>query len=524
LITALVAVVTVTSLGLASRQANAQATPTMATCAEMHQWVEELCSAGPRIPGTTASQKAAQFVHNKFTEAGLVNVGMDKAWTHVWKSTSHGLKINGQSTPASPIWHTYTNGTVGKFSTGARGITAEVIFVGDGTDLDHLLLDVRGKIVVANVRFQKQSRLLLEPFLLGTQDAGRTLPFYYSQSDPYSANNFPGNYLRAIQGGAVGFIGILTDYYDRTDYRNEAYSAYTPGTPPLNIPGMWMAPLAGAKLVKDLQLGRKMSATINLEGELTYERAQAVYGYLPGQSDETLLIQSHHDSNTPGAVEDASGTAAVVALAQYFAKIPASQRKRTLMFATMDTHFTDYSVHAVFGARHLLPNNPAGDKVVGVVTLEHIGNEVIAYSKTKQPLNTGLVAPRVLMVSTEVPGLKDIALKAMRSFKLERTFAISTSSLRTVTGSKGVPADSTGFYQLGLPLVGLVGIPLYLYSDLDTPDKVNPKDLNQVAVAFADIITKMSALPAGAYTRRESTLPDLTEWVNRVSGDAPPPY
>jgi Peptidase family M28 len=363
----------------------------------------------------------------------------------------------------------------------------------------------------------------MTPFLLGTQDSGRTFPLSYSLADPYSANTFPGNYLRAIQGGAVGFIGILKDYYDRHDYRNEAYSAYLPGSRPLSIPGMWMAPLAGAKLARDLQLGKRMSATINLEGELTYERAHAVYGYLPGQSSETLLIQSHHDSNTPGAVEDASGTSAVIALAQYFAKIPASQRKRTLMFATMDTHFTDYNAHLVFGAKHLIPNNPAGDNVVGVVTLEHIGNEVVVYGGKKQPLNTGLVAPRVLMVSTEVPGLKDIALKAMRSFKLERTFAISTTSLRTVTGSAGIPADSTGFYQLGLPVLGLVGIPLYLYSDLDTPDKVNPKDLNQVAVAFADIITKMSALPEGAYTRRESTLPDLTPLMERISGDTPPP-
>jgi hypothetical protein len=58
-------------------------------------------------------------------------------------------------------------------------------------------------------------------------------------------------------------------------------------------------------------------------------------------SDEIVLIQSHHDSTTSGAVEDASGAAEVMALARYFGQFPKDARPRTVMFATMDTHFTD---------------------------------------------------------------------------------------------------------------------------------------------------------------------------------------
>ena len=61
------------------------------------------------------------------------------------------------------------------------------------------------------------------------------------------------------------------------------------------------------------------------------------------------MVQSHHDSVGTGAVEDATGTAEVIALAEHYgraAKQPGYRpREKSLMFVTFDTHFTGYQAH-----------------------------------------------------------------------------------------------------------------------------------------------------------------------------------
>ena len=63
------------------------------------------------------------------------------------------------------------------------------------------------------------------------------------------------------------------------------------------------------------------------------------------------MVQSHHDSVGTGAVEDATGTAEVIALAETTAvrpSSPATVRAKSLMFVTFDTHFTGYQAHQAF--------------------------------------------------------------------------------------------------------------------------------------------------------------------------------
>jgi hypothetical protein len=319
--------------------------------------------------------------------------------------------------------------------------------------------------------------------------------------DPYSAGDFPDNYYRAMKGGALGFVGILVDYVDSHQYRNEAYASYKPGGA-MSMPALWMSPVQGAALVQQIKASGKqpLQGRLDLEGQLSRQTGRGVYGYLPGMSEETVLIESHHDaSTTHGAVEDASGAAEVMALARYFGQFPKEARPRTLMFATMDTHFTDYAVHKAFARNHLAVGNPSGDKVVAVVTVEHIGNEFL-----KGPDGgwraTGRVVPHALMVSTEIKGFKDIAVNAMKRFGLERTFAVSTSLASLVTGGT-LPADSDDFWNAGLPLIAFVGAPLYLYDEADTLDKVARQDLNRVARAFATVVQQVSALPSANFKR-----------------------
>lgn len=484
--------------------------PAVPSSEEIFQWVNDITSFGVRSPGSPGSLGASQYVHDRFREWGLERVAFEEADTKVWSASSWGLRVNGSPVGASPMQHTFHQGVPGRFSTGSTGLQGDLVYVGKGSASDFWFRDVKGKIVVADAQFGKRPLWLFKPLLLGLQDSDGTFGSDYSLLDPYAGGSFPDSYYRAMNKGAAGFVGILTDYFDRHEYRNEGYKSYDPGLA-MRIPGLWVSPVAGAQLADRIQATTfkkdKLKGTLTLEGQLTAQKGRAVLGYLPGLSDEIILIESHHDSTTTGATEDASGTASVLALARYFSQLPQSARPRTLLFATMDTHFTDYAMHKAFARRHLRADNPLGEKVMAVITLEHIAQEWMP-DKDRRPTPTGLLAPRVFMVSTEVQGLKEIALSAMKEHQLERTVAVSTTLTELVNGEPGIPADSSDFLSVGVPVMALVGAPLYLYDDIDTPDKVAQQELGRVARAFVDVVNKVSRLPSSHFKR----LPDKADF------------
>ena len=59
-----------------------------------------------------------------------------------------------------------------------------------------------------------------------------------------------------------------------------------------------------------------------------------VWGVLPGATDENIAVMAHTDSFFEGAMDNASGMATMVALAEHYAKMPKAQRRRTMTFFT----------------------------------------------------------------------------------------------------------------------------------------------------------------------------------------------
>jgi hypothetical protein len=102
-----------------------------------------------------------------------------------------------------------------------------------------------------------------------------------------------------------------------------------------------------------------------------------------------------------------------------------------------------------------------------------------------------------MFVSKEVEGLGDAVTEAVHSNRLDRTVITPTFAF---TG-KGLPADCSGFFAQGLPVVALVGSPLYLYDSIDTLDKVARDNLPRVAQAFVDIVEFADELPVSRFVR-----------------------
>src|SRR5262249_10084594 len=67
-------------------------------------------------------------------------------------------------------------------------------------------------------------------------------------------------------------------------------------------------------------------------------KTATVWGTLPGLTDETIYVLAHRDGWFEGASDNASGVATMVGLAEYFAKIPRQQRRRTIVFLGSSGH------------------------------------------------------------------------------------------------------------------------------------------------------------------------------------------
>jgi hypothetical protein len=54
-----------------------------------------------------------------------------------------------------------------------------------------------------------------------------------------------------------------------------------------------------------------------------------VWGTLPGASDETIYVIAHRDGWFDASGDNAGGVASMIGLAEYYAKVPQAERRRT---------------------------------------------------------------------------------------------------------------------------------------------------------------------------------------------------
>lgn len=457
-------------------------------------WIKGLTGPGYRRSGTPASAHAARYVRDRFRAFGLKGVRFEEARTFSWRASRWGLSVAGQRIDSYPVAHSLDGPRPsGPFSTGPAGLRAEIADVGDGTDADFERVDVRGRIVLFNMRFLRLPFSLFQAASEFYWDPRHTLQPTDSLDNPY-LTNFPEVPVEAMRRGAVGFVGVLQDYFDSNRYHNEYYRRER-----ITPPGLWITRRDGERVRSLLAAGPgPAQATLVLDGRRAPATARSVIGFLPGRTRQTVLVESHHDSVWKGAVEDASGTAEVLALARHFSRRPRSSRRKTLMFTTFDSHFTGYQGHQQF-VRRYVDRRPGGRRMVAAVALEHIARHARIEADGSLRV-TRLAEPRGVLHNTSARVRSAIARAIIRN-DLERTALLPANVFSAFGGNAcdatGMPTDVSFVYGAGVPVVSLISGPIYLYDRADTLDKVAREDLQPVARAFSDVVRALDRTPAG---------------------------
>ncbi|TXH04298.1 MAG: M28 family peptidase [Nevskiaceae bacterium] len=451
--------------------------------ARIFGWIEYFASLGNRRTGTVGGAKAAAYMKCQFESLGLQDVHYETATAMKWEVTRSSLAVAGQAIDSFPIANTFvTRDKPSVFSTGPGGLNTEIVDIGLGTQPEIALKNVKGKIVLFDLKFLVPT-LGLAPLIEFFWDPGLTI------LDPSSltANPFQTSAASVLQGmvdaGAVGIVGVLADYFDSNKYYNERYHL------DITIPGVWVSPKDGQRIRDLMKASATPTANLVMEGSYEPTIGRAVVGALPGKSPDTILVTSHHDAVWNGAVEDGSGAASVLAQAQYFASKPAESRQKTLLFATMDTHWAEYKVHQAFGKKYIIDKKTPYN-IVGDVSIEHIGKQGIKDADGKlqivnQPEYRGIF-------ENLGPTLKLTMINGLIKHDLRRTALLDASPL---CGTVGIPTDAFSC-AAGIPTASLISGPNYLYDAADTLDKVDRDQLVPVAQFFAELIEAMDATPS----------------------------
>jgi aminopeptidase YwaD len=368
--------------------------------------------------------------------------------------------------------------------TGSGRIQAPVVFVGYGMSEpergydDYADVDVQGRIVLAF----KQA----PPWSLDEQGWGEAhMPRVKART--------------AVQHGALGLLMV-----SRPDVQWNPQPIgsvmHGPGDHPRGVPQLEIAPRAASWLIEGLgtdlaglqaridQAQAPASQALERQAQVdvrAWYEADApsanVVGLLRGSDpelrDEVVVLGAHLDHVGqqgevvyPGANDNASGSAGVLAVAEALARSP-DPPARSVLFALYAAEES-----GLLGATHMVEHPPLPlERVVAVLNMDCIG-----HGSGTLKLGGGEASPRLWALAR---GLDE------RGITVEDTWY-------------GGGADATPWFEAGLPTLYFATEDSYthLHQPGDTPDTLDPTLFAEV-VRLAGRTT--AAVAAGAYVREE---------------------
>jgi len=462
------------------------------TTDEMFGWIKEMCRWEHRKTGTPESLKSAEYIAGKFREFGLEEVEIEKVPSMCMFVDKCELSIDGEKLDTM-----FANGTnrasdEGTFTFGSSDSEDEFIYLGKGLEDDFDKVDVAGKIVVCDIYFRYMPVSMFEEMIpdeLVEQliyDPHGRLKNAEPILDIYSPNNWPYNYFYAQLKGVKGFVGILQDYVDDPDWYSEDYTFFGEdmGIEFMKLPGMWLSKSTGEALKSKFAEKGVLKGNMQMTSRYEYKDALNVKGIIKGESDEIVLMHSHHDAVYAGGVQDASGMSTVLALAEYFAAPGNKKSDKTYMFGAMDSHFTDYNGHEGFIKRR----KELGDKLIYDFVVEHVGKDVcIENGEFKE---TGEGVPKLMYVSAADPEMIMKVREEIAKYDIDKTIIMPVEHEEEAdyTSDSNVISDANLFETEGINIVSMVSSPAYLFHPSDTPDRVMKEWLQPIGMMYAELM------------------------------------
>jgi len=446
--------------------------------AEIRGWVQALMDFGrddPVFPGCRIAGSASEEAATQYIVAQLESFGLPKVWREPvpitgWEPQQWSLTVlsaaGSAQVPSCPVFYTpFTPST---------GVTGQLVDVGEGGQGDFAKCDVRGKIVLANQNAGVFSYDSWQQAALEVYD-----PKGLIRRGMQHPNAGPGDLKslhEAAKRGAVAFIGIVVNNSEEHRCFPNASALADPAAGRLGpIPGAYVNSSAGEELRQFARDGAEVTWTAT--GSTPHANSWNVIAELPGLSGERVQLNSHTDG---GAVENASGVAAVLALAKHYSMLPLSSRPRTFQVVLTGGHFSNFVGETAFLRRHR--QDALVRQVRLNVTVEHIGRQYDA-AGGEMVASGGIWAPSVFVSDRR---LLLPASEAVHAAGLSPSFIMPPEAGRRAGGGAFWAWDANE------PSIWCTSPAEYLGSTADTMDRYSEPQMRRVLDAFTDVIDRLN--------------------------------
>jgi hypothetical protein len=339
--------------------------------------------------------------------------------------------------------------------TPADGLDLEAVYVGLGSEADYVGKDVRGKAV-----------------------------FVFTQVGIQLGQDWTALAKRADAKGAAAYLEV--DMLPG-NMRYQGYPSNTKATAFTIGSGDGFA-LRDMIVAAPTQTPRvRVALDTKMEPNL---RTSLVWGTLPGATDETVYIMAHRDGWFDAAGDNASGVASMIALAEFYAKVPQAQRRRTMVFIGLDGHHNSGEGSAA-GGKWLADNrDKLFAKTALVINAEHPSTLQSyvrpRYEEDRQiAWSNAYTAQQWYAGGPSRPELQAIAANAFREFGVP---LLLEPNARPPLGDLGRVVRFT-------PGVATSDFHHYFHTDQETPSTVPWTGLEATTRAYAKIVDEVNKLP-----------------------------
>ncbi|MDX1384641.1 MAG: M28 family peptidase [Thermoanaerobaculia bacterium] len=406
-----------------------------------------------RISGSAYERMTADWLERRFRELGLegvrrVEFPLGPQWRpQDWEltATGSGQTLSFPSAYPAPPRYVWSSGRAENVDRPApppalsEPLSVAATWVGLGTEADFAGRDVRGRAVVFHA--------MLAPGQMG------------------NSSNWERVAERAEAAGAALTVGIW----------GYAENLGVIQSTPAGIPGFWVGFEDGQRLRDLIAAGPVTVAASQDVDWVTGLTSPSQYAVLPGRTDESIIVTAHMDGWFDAALDNASGVAVMVALAEYFAQMPPEERRRNMVFVGTAGH------HIGSPNSPYLRDEGMLEKTALLLNAEHIAPAQFLGWGTELRRTAG-ISPRRWWVHGS-DALLDLVLDAYR------TFGVSIAGPMHPSASGEI-----GQIDEEAPSVQLIRSPEHKHTDLDIPELVPSAGLEAVTRAFAKIIDGVNTL------------------------------
>jgi len=210
---------------------------------------------------------------------------------------------------------------------------------------------------------------------------------------------------------------------------------------------------------------------------------------------ETIVVGAHYDSaiGTPGANDNATGTAAVLELARLLSPLKGKSGKRIRLVLFVNEELPYFGTADMGSLQYANVLAERGERVTAMYSLETLGFYSDAPGSQKYPAPFGLVLPdRGDFVSfVGMLGSRPLLQDAMRSFRSHTQFptigGVSAGFIPGIAWSDHWAFARHGFQALMITDTALFRYPHY-HKPTDTPDKIDNERLARVVKGIERVI------------------------------------